>query len=199
MKNKYLSQDYTQKLDSTIVRYNGEPVFLRVESATCFALYQLGDTTQLVGKIKPTDDSLDISSIPLGWYNNSANRRAFFYERAPVRKYKQGVCSANTNAYTHGGDRAPFDYFFSPSVVDGLKGKFPSLKAAVSLLEKSAWQSVAISRDVLLYKSKNIINVKIHNDDVGTYDPNTNILRIPPTTFGFVLSHIVSEFQWSVE
>lgn len=133
------------RLNGTILRYNGEPVYCRSEGETL-------ELTDIVTgnhrfSIEPDDFLLDISSVPLGYMNSEHYRSAVYLKRQPFRRYKQGVVLdlLQATSLNHGG--VSTSNLRCRGFVNSIKGIFPTVKEAI--LNTDA-RSMALSRDVAI-------------------------------------------------
>lgn len=210
MKNKFLSQDFVQKIDQTFVRYKGECFFARVTEGIGIAISEPHNTANVVSHIDPYDDELDLSSIPLGYFNLMDNKVAGYAFRIPMRKYKQGVSTSNTritilvegNEHSYGSEG-----LFTKGFTDSQRNKFPDLLACEKLFLKERWASVAISQEIGLCKpplkalpaqDPTSVEVFFRRDKVGTYSFATNVLEVPDSTFAMMMSKILSKHTWRI-
>lgn len=202
MRNEYLPQDYNGRLDSTFVRYK-EVVYFMKAREDYFYLYDPHDLNgEFKIKIDPLDKALDISSIPLGYFNSSNGELAVFISRLPVRKFKQGVHQSNVDTVALIGDkltRVANDHLYNKMVVSGMRGSYPSLDKALEKLTEG-FRSIALDRDIALSNTgdKDKLNVFFRRDKIGTYTKSTNTVFVPGGVFSGMFSQFLGKHRWIV-
>lgn len=128
--------DAVMRLDGSIVRYQNEPYLCRVrKQAGCISLYSLTTIGESMDKpwlaptlksIAYTDPLLDMQSIHVGYINT--DQEAYWIERAPWRKQKQGSYTGNMYLFAIGSracNQIPNSILYSQHMQDALKGKYP--------------------------------------------------------------------------
>jgi len=203
MKNKFLSRDYSQKLNGTFIRYKGLCYYAVVTEEGQISLRMPQHYSSAKGAffVSPTDDDLDISSIPLGYFNYAPNACAIYVKRLPLRNTKQGVSVNNITAsmcLESSLSHVTSSTVLTASFADAVNDKFPTLSSAREMVS-TTWHSVAISRDISLSRrSPDICNVFYKEDNIGAYKLSDSTLEITNWTFGYLLSKLVSNFEWRI-
>jgi hypothetical protein len=205
MKHNWLAADIHTRFDTTILRYKGMPYYVRCPPGeTNLTLYKLDRLDMAYKTIDAWDDDLDVSSVPLGFFNCDAIGAAIYAMRMPYRKFKQGVCSNNTSLrYVTANGRMEETgdvqaYLISAGFGKSLEGNFPSLKAALSEFANplmAHFKSVALSRHVALARTGAVF---YREEMVGKYDFKTNVLDVPGSQFADITSLYLSGFDWRV-
>jgi hypothetical protein len=87
------TEDAVMRLDNSVVRWHGIPVFLQQEEGYLFAMTPLDGKSEVPKVVDANDMELDISSPELGFVNLSSHpvADAVYVARIPARRYKQGV------------------------------------------------------------------------------------------------------------
>ena len=97
MSCKYVTlKDLTDRLDSTVCRYGGKLVYVRVKPTgpeVNLHLYDWPNVNSVIKTIKPDDPLFDISLLDLGYFNYVSNGENFalYPYRLSSKKYKQGT------------------------------------------------------------------------------------------------------------
>lgn len=209
-------KDLADRLDGTICRYKGEPVYVSVEDEMLNLHKVIGLSFQhgfmeSLAKIGPEDPDFDISAIEACYLNVNFHEsllkrgyphttRTTYLTRNTVKSWKQGL-SLN-GAIFLGIDGKPTEYNFSSAlgydltpIYDAVIGNYPSYDLAMAYLSSSrepeAW--MAISRDVALFKTKvGVVFVYYRTDAVGWIQPGTNKLNLVDGDLGWVASRYLS-------
>lgn len=202
MRCKYPDRDLSQRLDQTICRYENFPYFIRYAGAGTLHLYYLtkrgGDP---VRTIDATDQKFDVSSVPLGYFQVTANRVAYATRR-PHRMYKQGLSPDSVTMSYLPGSQAMMAGLYCQGMEDMILGKYPDLDRAMRFLRESSQDTeIAISRDTALKWNSNLklIFVYFKGDEVGWIAPGTNTVIVKSYELGWVVSVHLSGFKWEVQ
>lgn len=165
MRNKYAGADLVGRLHGTVVRYKGIALYCQVDGGDLVLRTLTND--RMYARITPDDPELDISSLPLGFVNFSARQFAVHIRRDPVRRYKQCV-DPQAMTYTSLSSRhhAAGEVFKDPGFQENISNTFPNFKQALTQVSKT-WESIALSRDVALFRQANVVKVHIGTDEVG--------------------------------
>jgi hypothetical protein len=154
------AEDVKMRLDGTYLMYKGEIV--RCNWYNNLKIYVTGIAAN--SSIPPetiihsSNIDLDVSSLPLGYLVYEGNAWPTIARRAPLRKYKQGICSQNVffEDYTKG--KQFLEGAFGTSAFHNmLMGKYSSFEKAMSIVSKTGFEilSCPISRDFCVFKDKN--------------------------------------------
>lgn len=189
MQVKWNATDLVSRLDSTFIRYKGSVYFCRVNRPD-LTLYRPWDVNgEPYKRVHYSDQDIDVSSLPLGYVNYKGD--TFYVKRIPYRRWKQGLDpkSCNTNSRV----------FYSKEFCESVEGKFPSVKQAISMLNKHLATSVAISRDVALKDEGSILKVFIQEDEVGyIMRESLGLVNIPSEEFAWIASQYLTPFDWVI-
>lgn len=213
MRCKIPDRDLAQKLDTSICRYDGLPVYCRVMSKSRIDLYALADTGGLpIATIKPRDEKFDVSGVPLGCMQSPLNnRRAVYLSRSPIRRTKQGLHYSSVLIRRLGEDElrrvTQQDYVFSQPFIDMVKGVYPPLSECLNRLrtwhkqEQESIHEIAVNINIgLSINAMGIIFVYFKNQFVGWIPPESNTVIVPESDKAWVISKFLSdELSWKVE
>lgn len=212
-----ITNDLPQKIDQSVVRYNGMPFWVRCQGGDNVSLHPIEDTNSLTQVVSVRDPLFDISSIPLGYVNYRLWKTTVWVTRFPVRKYKQGLTSQNIRTHyfpnllysnSNGGWPRSADILFTKTFKDSIMDIFPPLENALKGLrgihktQPTTHYSVAVSRDIaLVIDEQAIIQVFYKNAYVGWIAPNDHIVVVNSANgLGWIVSKYLSEhLGWTVE
>ncbi len=213
MRCKIPSKDLGLKLNETVCRYEGEPKWVRVSEGRIF-LYSLTEPGGHYMHIKSDDPKFDVASPPLGYMQHK--NEVWYLTRIPLRKTKQGVCQAaiacrqlghkiDYSAKTLGSPIQKL--LFSQGFIDMVKGNYPplgdSLKKLRGLHAKDSEKvyQVCVRRDVAMEINQvGVINVSYKGKFCGWIQPDKNMVHIPHSDLGWVISKYLShELDWEVD
>lgn len=134
------------RLSNTIVRINNYPVFvIEVREDWTVAVQYLGS-----GKIAELSDirnlkGLDISPVPLGFCQNG--HTTSYLMRMPRRRTKQGLAEDSIATHDGNGNSVRRSNAYSKALDNTITGVYPTLKAALSMINAKGFASVGISRN----------------------------------------------------
>lgn len=210
MRCKIPTKDLGLKLNDTICRYDGEPVYIRTTDGR-LCLYRLTDTNTYFTVIKGTDEKLDVSSPALGYtqYRN----KVYYLSRVPVRRTKQGLATNAISLTPLGAQDNPYgkgmatQVVFQQGFIDMVVGKYPTLENAMKALRadhaKNPKESsqIAISRSIALeINAVGIINVYYKEMFVGWIQPNRMTVHVPRSDMSWIISkYLGHELSWEVD
>jgi len=179
MSCKYtLHSDLDTRLNNTICRLDGMPVYVKVSSPTDITLYEVENRNAKVATISPNDPRFDISHMDLGYMNwdmtkfegQGAPNRVVYLQRSPSKKYKQGTCGNHTTACDLTGKPSHYsasDVLYTKGFVDSILGNFPKL-SDLKVGQLALSQDVAAETDELglvkLYYRGTAVAYKLPND-----------------------------------
>ena len=201
MFNKYRPEDYKQRLDNTIVCYNGYPVLLSVISSKTFTVAPLSAECEFEAKnILSSDPLLDLSTPPLGYFQYKDT--AMFISRNPVRKYMQGlkVNSGNYGAWmlVNGfHNDAPQTIVMTSGFENLVLDRYPPIDECLALLK--GFKSIAVSRNIAICKNKDAYIVYFKKEEVGWIKPGTRVVKVPREVDSWIISKYLSELSWEVD
>lgn len=203
MRVKYLPQDNDARIHGGIVRYNGTPYILSLNSQTEFFLSpiyrKVGSEVLLV---KSEDPLLDVSSPPLGYVNGKA--ACLYLMRKPERKYKQTLRTDSVIGFFTDGRIADnstvHSVMFSKAGESMFLGVYPELKFATSkITNDTGVSSIALSRYVALHRNGDDTYVLIKNEIVGVYDHKETKVTLKKSNYSWIPERYLSQFEWKVE
>lgn len=213
MRNQYKTdKDVYDRLNGTVVSYDGEPHFLQCEGGLSKTyIYPLKDyPASKKKKVDPLDEKLDIQSFELGYLNIDPkcplNRNslgfACYLERGPVKQYHQGIRPQSLSCLSPISSRdvtLGVSYLGAP-LYKMIKNEYPKAVEAVWMLNSGTHKSVAISRDVVLIpESSGLITVGWRRKNIGVMVPSMGKVLLKDHEFVWVLERILSRFQIEVE
>lgn len=198
MRCKYPERDLGQRLDGTICRYMGKPVYVRYRERGELHLYSLASGgRELERTIDPNDPEFDISTVPLG-YMQDTTETVVYVSRRPARIYKQGVSVDSLLFTPMSGSRLSHTWVqqsFYNMVIDD----YPPLRESINRLSRSEKNlEVAVGRDLALKSKGGIVFVHFKGMEVGFIIPQTNTVSIPSGELAWVVSKHLSGFDWEV-
>jgi hypothetical protein len=163
------------------------PVVVQVESSSQFSITPVWSGSKFKGKTIHADDpDLDISTCPLGYFQQRSGdyNVAYYIERLPLRKWRQGICTTNVNlTILVAGSHKPSMRGSTPFWCEGfekmVQNEYESFDKALKLLQRDDYRSVPISRNVALSKSEDIISVFIKKDECGWIQNKSSLIKIP--------------------
>lgn len=174
--------DAVMRLDGSIIRYKNQPYLCRVrKQLSCISLYSLNTVGETLDKpwLAPTHSAiaydnpdLDMTAIHIGYINT--DQGAYWIERAPWRKQKQGSYSGNMYLSPIGGrslSQIPNAIMYSQQMQDALNGTYPKFPEIWA--NGSYFKGAAISPDFCIKDTK----LYYKQIWVGTTDPMSVSLR----------------------
>lgn len=185
--NKYVSPYFTNgelvtRLNHTVVRYKGRPVFVRVDGSDMPADHppQMLSCTDLVNKhqyeVHPGDPDLDTAMYRVGYVNTQ--RGPVYLCRASSRQYQQGLMMRSVIVRTIMGDLTPADSFIENNDLGlAILGDYPAWEKVVKKLSVDKWLGQAWCRDFAIAPIKGIAVVYGKGTSLGTYKEGKLTLR----------------------
>ena len=199
MRNKYKGQDIRARLGNTLIRYKGLPVICQTDGdGTTLTLFQIRDG-QVVAQVDPDDQNIDISSMTLGYVNTGDPYKcATYVKRLPRRMYKQGIdlsylqfdpLSTKFGSIDHG---RLMNEVFENSLCD----KFPSFARAMESITKGSHESVALSKEVAVFRTGNTLKFYIKGYESGFSNMKSpKDVTIPKNEVSWINSYILSQID----
>lgn len=167
-KNDFFDVNHANlRLNATIVRLNNLPVYISEvrEDWSVVIKYLLSGKSSTLPDIR-TVEGLDISPVPLGFCQ--VGDTAAYLMRMPRRRTKQGLSEDSICMHNYMGRISVRESgAYAKALANTILGVYPSIKNALSILERGVASSVAISRNWSL-SSKHLIQYKYFGN-VGTY------------------------------
>lgn len=152
----YSQEDCMMRLNRTLCRYKGEPVYVEVYPDDPTNTVRLTPVPYDAKKrraltIKTTDPGFVHKSPELGYVNYTwgDKRDAFYYARSPKRKQQQGLSSANVDVFNEHGPRFS-DVWLSKEFRDTIVGVYPSYEYALKTVMEGDVKGVAIHRSACI-------------------------------------------------
>jgi len=201
MKCRYPDRDLTARLDNSICRYQGVPVYIRHTDANELTLYLLNNLQIVFKRISSDDEDLDISTIPMGYYQYTP-RQVVYVSRRPVRRWKQGVEADALDFKFLNVANARHINIYTKAFEDMVMGRYPSLEETLKNFESSEeTMEIAIHRDVVLEYLPNLKLVHVHykGEEVGFLILGTKTVIVPSSERAWVISYHLSGFTWEVK
>lgn len=209
MRCKFGSKDVQLKLNETICRYKGEPVWVRADGLTLFLahVYNRGNPFTT---IKSNDPEFDIAGPPLGYLQYGD--KVFYLTRSAIRRTRQGLDhrAILIRELEFKADKPKRDngsLIFSQGFHDMVINKYPNLKdALVSIREKhrkneKCFAEVAVSRNIALgINELGVINVYYKSDHVGWMQPNKDVVHVTSSDKAWIISKYLSDqLGWIID
>lgn len=212
--------DLVARIGNTIVRYDGKPVLVIVESKTSLYLKHPVSHDTLYSYIKPSDPLLDISCPELGYMNlaipgKEPRNDVVYVERLPRRQFHQGLLNGQLSYSSLSGEphRVPGYPYGLYLESDGFYGmlidKYPSLDEAFDILEAEevktpggktiSVKQLALSKDVALEKTKSgVYQVYFKCDQIGWCTNEKRVVNVRSHEEGWIVSKYLQQFKWKV-
>jgi hypothetical protein len=201
-------KDLVDRLGGTVCRYKGVPYVVHIEARTKINLLDLVSQKPVLS-IRPNDPDFDISSAEIGYINfrwtktqlkysdtpNDTSNKAYYLERVPFRRYRQGLCSDSLSGFHIDGKTSinPNALLFSDGFRDSQLGRFPSVREAIKLLEEE--QQVAVGMDTALQKvDSGMILVWYRTKNIGWITPDNPTITIARTADSWVHERVLKRF-----
>lgn len=207
MKCKYPNRDLAARIDHSVCRYEGLPVYVRVDRDGTLFLYDLDNTGgKPVATIRSDDPMFDISTIPLGYVQENPTK-VLYLSRKPHRRYKQGVDTESlsySNLPRSSKVSRGFNILSKP-FKDSLLGLFPDARQAIDNIRKSGKDDmeIAVTNKVALqFNSElNIINVYYRNEPkpVGWIPKDSYTVIVPSSDYAWIISEHLSVLNWEIK
>ena len=212
-------KDLADRLDGTICRYKGEPVYISVDDDT-LNLWKVSGLSLQSGlgecfaSVSAEDPDLDISAIEACYLNVKFHdalvkrgypptTKVYYLTRNTVKNWKQGLSLSHCIFMNLDGKQvtqynlpSALGYNLSP-IHDAVVGNYPSYATAMNILsDGESEMGLAISRDIALFKTKvGVVFVYYRTDAVGWIQPGTNKLNLVDGDLGWVASRYLSSLD----
>lgn len=199
---KYPVGDLNARLSGTICRYDGMPYLIQVTER---GTVRLDDMVSGEGgaRIDPSDPKFDISTPPLGYVNFREHCK--YLTRIPTRRYKQGIDNRNTIMSPIPGpniDRMGRNghTLHCVEVRNMMLNKYEDSRAVLKALREGRHVSRAISRSVAFsIDGIGLVSVYLKNNIVGHIYPDKEIITVPTSDMGWVVSVHINGFGFEVD
>lgn len=191
--------DVVARVNRTIIRYQGVPVYSTVHSNGRTNEPDLSlDLTDFhrdvsFNKVHSSDEDIDVSAMPLGYVNKATS--AVMAVRLPTRRHRQGLCNENL-AYidprherTRGIIPAKAQDIVAKDFFRMLNNEYPTGAEAIECLEhRNEVSSVAFHRKFAIVRD-DIGVIKLHffgaplavyNEDKGTFKLTSRMKHYAP-------------------
>lgn len=213
MRNHYrLDKDIYDRLNGTIVSYDGEPYYLKCEGGyNQTYIYPLKDYPNAKKKkIDPLDEKLDIQSFELGYLNidpkcplnGNKTGYAVYLQRYPQKQYHQGIRPQTISCLSpiDGREIDKGASYLGTPLWKMIKNEYPKAVEAIWMINSGTHESVALSRDIVLVaESSGLITVGWRRKNIGVMVPSMNKVFLKNHEFVWILERILSRFQIEVE
>ena len=184
----YFSQEDVQmRLNRTLCRYNGEPVYVEVymdDPLNLVRLTPIPYNQNQRGKLRvlTTDKGFVHRSPELGYINYpwGAKADAFYYVRSPKRKQQQGLSAANVDVLTKHGP--PFsDIWMTENFRNLIVNVYPKYEDALKRVVDGDVKGVAFHRHVCIRRlDGHNISLFFKERMVAMYHPRMNCFNLLP-------------------
>lgn len=157
------STDANARLGESIIRFEGEPIYVRGISSNYSMMFSFLKNPARNTETLLSNPGVNMRPVPLGYINT--NRGCYYISRAPKRKWKQGLELASITFLEY--TRAPInlhDYF--RDLRKCILGEYPSIKEAYSISRREGY-SVAFSRTFAIDPYRHIY---MKGKDIGHID-----------------------------
>lgn len=206
MRCKYPDKDLSQRLDHSICRYKGDPVYIRYAGTGTLFGYDLtnkADSGNPKYKIDANDPNFDISTIPMGYFQASKNT-VMYVSRKPGRIYKQGVNSDSLVCISlnKAGNREWDGSIYTAAFRDMILDKYPPLHASIKRMRVSTNRlEIAVTRDIAIEWVPELLIIQVYfkNELIGFLPQDTMTVIIPSTEKAWVMTKYLSELDWEVQ
>lgn len=179
-------QDVSMRLDGTYLRYKGVVVLCNYSNDLHVMLTPLVASPVLRGAVTvhSSNEDLDISSIPLGFYATHKQQQPIVFRRRPVRRYKQGVCLNNIEGAMYNINERQRSYLrdrdiqgylqhtgFHLMLANQYSTPDKAIKYVVENRTSGIYHSAAISLDFCFYSfGDTVALIDSYFEEVGVYD-----------------------------
>jgi hypothetical protein len=188
------SKDLEQRLNNTMCRYEGLPVYVRTDGDKELFIYDPVDNKKLIKKIKPNDPSFDISIMEVGYFNyvGKYGDGVRYAMKHPQKQWKAALTGL-TFLDIQGGkipsDPSPCNQGF----VDSLLGKFPPIIDALAMVSSGQTPSLAVSQDVAFGKTPvGVTFIYYRTKPVGWVAPDEHKVNVVNHDYKWVIERLLT-------
>jgi hypothetical protein len=200
--------DVQLRLDKSILRLKGGVVYAQAVPDKVMLAAQFLHSPEKVEYVDPNDDSLDITTPPMGnVLLRGENCHLAFWYRVPSRTHKQGLEDRNTrhryylaNGCQHasGMPKKPSPTLWEKlrPVADCIEGKYPTVEECLELLKLKSTYGVAWNRKAGVVRLHGVSLLVYDGVLVGRYNPKDNVATLHPR---FARPSVKEEFGKAME
>lgn len=191
MLNEYTtSSDLQSRLDRTICRYDGHPVYVR-SSGSQLVLHDIVEYNKQLHIIEPDDPKFDISIMEIGYFNHWTKGVAYAL-KLPTKQWKAALYSISVQAI----DGQKISLGGSPQhdqgFVDSLVGNFPNVNESLERVTKGELQSIAVSQAVAFGTTPvGVVFVYYKTKSVGWIAPGEKKVNIVNHEYTWVIERLL--------
>lgn len=191
MLNEYTtSSDLQSRLDRTICRYDGKPVYVRA-SGNELILYEVVNYSKCIKEIQPSDPKFDISIMEVGYFNHSSKGVAYAL-KLPTKQWKAALYSVSVQGIdgqkvSVGGSPQHDQGFY-----DALVGSFPPVQQSLEKVVTGEVKEVAISQQVAFGSTPvGVVFVYYKTKSVGWIAPGDKKVNIVNHDYTWVIERLL--------
>jgi hypothetical protein len=195
---KYLNEeDVRRRLDRTIVRYKDKVVLCVLIGGTVVRLKNCSNG-RVVIDTDANDPDIDIGSPPLGYVFGGDNG-AFYVSRLPVRKYQQGISTANVKIEKDDNPiqnmhllipQDMFQGFTLKQLTNTILGEYPSYKDALKNIRAGSPAIPFSRRYCISRQSADTILLRHRTNTIGVVDRDGTVLLNPDTVLSLHMKQL---------
>lgn len=188
--------DLSNRLDSCIIRYKGEPYFARYAHPDGLSLYTVDCSTLRHELHEFEPDDLDISFPELGYMNYEVTDDVYYLKTGPRKQYYQGLRSGVVAVWELSGEKSVMNgnIIFSESFEKFLKDDFPEVNDVLGITEMTYQR--AISPELALKKEySGVILVYYRGRNIGYILPDTDEVTLCKGEFRHVIERILHPYN----
>ncbi len=196
MPNGYKTEnDLSQRLNKSICRYDGKPVWVLYDGAQQLMLYDIA-TKMKITAISYDDPKLDISIMETG-YMNYEGKGGYppgvrYIAKHPLKQWKAGL-SGHTTQGIDGEKAHMYEGWHCQVFVDMLNGVYPSVDGALEDIASGAMKEVATSQEVAFGRTDvGVVFVYYRTKSVGWIAPGTKKVNIVDHAYTWVVQRLLS-------
>jgi len=211
MRSTIIEADLAQKINETVCRYNGQPVYVRTSNRRGkLHIYNLHDGGSEIKEIDHTDPLFDISSIPLGYVQRTNRWSTLDCTRIPIRRVRQGLCATHMRANSPTG-KQPYatgtTLMFSQGFHDMVLGIYRPLEQSLAGLRKALADTIDFSGEAAVnidtaisINSQGVVNVYYKNELVGWMEPDKNVVHVKSQDKSWIISkYLAHVLGWVID
>lgn len=191
MLNEYTTaSDLQSRLDRTICRYEGTPVYVRA-NGNMLALYEVVQYNKLVKEIVADDPKFDISIMEIGYFNHSGKGVAYA-TKLPTKQWKAALYSVSISDI--GGQKMSIGSTpqHDQGFYDALVNSFPSTQESLEKVTSGEVKEVAISQSVAFGTTPvGVVFVYYKTKSVGWIAPGEKKVNIVNHDYTWVIERLL--------
>jgi hypothetical protein len=196
MPNKYVtSHDLNQRLNKTLCRYDGKPVYVLYNGDTQLCLYDVvHGTKKLLHEIEPEDPKFDISIMELGYFNYEGKygKGARYAIKHPTKQWKAALSGCSWVDIQ--GNKVQYnDGFHNQGFYDALVGVFPAPQEALQTILSEEKDEVAISQEVAFGRTPvGVVFIYFRTKPVGWIAPGESKVNVVDHGYSWVVERLLN-------